>query len=79
MDSTHENNLRIVVQASGKQKLMEEAHAGSMACHFAPKSIYNPCLNATGGKKCTETFTNTVMGVLPMQPIVELAVNRRPH
>ena len=36
VDSMRENNLRIAVPASAKQKLMEEAHAGSMADHVAP-------------------------------------------
>ena len=41
VDGARGGNLRIVVPDTVKEKLMEEAHAGSLAGHFAARSLYN--------------------------------------
>ena len=41
VDGARGGNLRIVVPDTVKEKLMEEAHAGSLAGHFAASSLYN--------------------------------------
>ena len=76
VDLVHENNLCLNAPALAKQKLMEEAHAESMAGQFAPKSVYKSAIVWIG---CTAMYMHIVDYALPVQLMVAQVTNRKPH
>ena len=74
VDSTRDNAMRLAVPVAAHLKFLEEAHAGSFAGHFTPRSVHP---NDIGGRECIVMCIAVAVDALPVLLMVGLDEGRK--